>query len=516
MIASLLLCLILVKTLESIDIRNHIHGGIGMQDTRPSENTLIATISRNIASESLEDHDLFLEGIELALERDGCSLSFSGSALGQVVIKFYCEFLNNTESLLTRAPLPLLDGLNEFLMKRGYVVNHKEYLQRIRKPAAWDGDEREKNKKLSDYFRRINYQNSQEGKEKEREERLRKKLYPELHGNAVESDAPWGLDRVDTRYGALDGSYYYDYLAEDVDIYVIDTGINVNHVEFEGRASNLVNTAGDGIPTDCNGHGTHVASIAGGKEFGVAKGVTLFGVKTLDCAGNGDSFSILTGVMAVIEHTDTRPGKRAVASASLGGDYSSVINSAILNLVNNNIITVVAAGNEQSDACSFSPSSLGQNSAVIVVGASDIDDGRPIYSNYGRCVSLSAPGHGITGANFASNTTSIIHSGTSMATPHASGVAALILHQNMELTPSGVKSAMLSWATPNVISGASSLGGGKNLLYSLVNLEEDPPATSPPSSNSPQQDSDFESSASLLSMRLAPFLTLFGFFFLLL
>lgn len=510
MFLSLFLCITIATALE---IRNHIHGGIGMQEKISIENTLVASITRSL---ELKNGDSILEGIEYSLQRDGCSLTFSGSTTQQIVIKFYCDFLNNT-AFQEKSPLPLLVGLEEYLMKHGYVVNHKEYLQVIRKPSAWDGSRKEKQQKLSEYFERIRYEASEEGRAKLREEKWRKKKYPELHGEAVENNAPWGLDRIDTRYGALDGSYYYDYLAEDVDIYVIDTGINVNHVEFEGRAIHLVNTVGDGINTDCNGHGTHVASIAGGKDWGVAKGVTLFGVKALDCAGNGDSFSIMTAAMAVIEHVDTRPNKRAIVSASLGGDYSSAINNAILTLVNNNIVTVVAAGNEQSDACSFSPSSLGQNSAVIVIGASDIDDGRPIYSNYGRCVTLSAPGHGITGANYASNTTAVIHSGTSMATPHASGVAAFILHQNMQLSAQEVKEKMVSWATPNVISGTSSLGGGKNLLYSLIDLEQDPPNNSP----SPQQNTDFdfdqESSASSLQnpliLGLALWMALFSVLF---
>ena len=501
------------KEVGAIEIRNHMHGGIGMQDTRPVENTLVAAISRIIEG-GVMNSDSILEGIEVSLEKDGCSLSFSGIALEQVAIKFYCEYLNNS-AFGERAPLPLMKGLDDFLMDHGFVVSHKEYLQQIRKPSVWDGNEREKNQKLADYFNRIQYQNSREGVEKLREEKWRRKVYPEVHGKAVESNAPWGLDRVDTRYGDLDGLYYYDYLAEDVDIYVIDTGINVNHAEFEGRAFHLVNTVGDGINTDCNGHGTHVASIAGGRDFGVAKGVTLFGVKALDCAGNGDSFSIMTAAMAVIEHVETRPNKRAIVSASLGGDYSSAINNAILTLINNNIITVVAAGNEQNDACSYSPSSLGQNSAVIVVGASDQEDRRPIYSNFGRCVSVSAPGHGITGANFASNTTSIVHSGTSMATPHASGVAALILHQDLQLSAAQVKQRMLSWATPNAISGTSSLGGGKNLIYSLINLEEDPPASTP-SQNTPQQDSDFSSSSFVKPFVFLPFLILTILFFLIL
>lgn len=493
-----------------LEIRNHLHGGIGMQEKLSKENTLVASITRSL---ELKNTDSILEGIEESLARDGCSLSFSGTNPQQIILKFYCDFLNNT-AFREKSPLPLLQGLEEFLIKHGYVMNHKEYLQEIRKPSHWDGNSKEKNERLTHYFDRINYQKSPEGQKKLREEKWRKKMYPEVRGEAVENNAPWGLDRIDTRYGELDGSYYYDYLAEDVDIYVIDTGINVNHVEFEGRAIHLVNTVGDGINTDCNGHGTHVASIAGGKDWGVAKGATLFAVKALDCAGNGDSFSIMTASMAVIEHADTRPNKRAVASASLGGDYSSAINSAILALANNNIVTVVAAGNEQSDACSFSPSSLGQNTAVIVIGASDINDGRPIYSNYGRCVTLSAPGHGITGANYASNTTSVLHSGTSMATPHASGVAAFILHQNMQLSVQEVKNKMVSWATPNVISGTSSLGGGKNLLYSLIDLEQDPPEQS---SSPPQQNSDFdlESSASSLTLPLLLALCSFVFVFVL-
>jgi len=158
----------------------------------------------------------------------------------------------------------------------------------------------------------------------------------------------------------------------------------------------------------------------------------------------------------------------------------------LLQLIADNITVVVAAGNEYGDACSYSPSRLGGDSLVLSVGASNIQDARPGFSNYGRCVTLSAPGVNITGASANNNAATVALSGTSMSTPFVAGVAALVLDQNPQLTVVDVYSLITAWATPDVISGATVQGGGQNLLYSLIQWNGQPdvpnaqPTPSPP------------------------------------
>lgn len=504
-VSLLFLLLLCVSDLGALDIRNHLGEGMGMRDALPTQNTLIMTLFRS-QKNNLEklDQEKFLRELKFSLEDDHCTLSFSGWSGAHLIIQFHCDFLNNTgrETVSERAQLPLLKNLGDLLRVNSFVEKHKEYIRVIRRPSLWSGNYEGMDKSMGVYFRNLKRPKD----EINRAEELvrRKKLYPDnIHSKFIQAEAPWGLDRIDSRYGDLDNQYHYESGAPNSVIYVMDTGVNANHEEFTGgRAINLVNTVGDGINTDCNGHGTHVASIAAGQRFGVAKEARIFAVKVLDCGGNGDTFTVATGAMAIREHLELIVGSGAVVSMSLGGEASSAINSAVLSLVNDGVTVVVAAGNEHSDACSFSPSSLGESSAVITVGASDMNDGRPGYSNYGRCVVVSAPGDGITGADYSTNTGTLVLSGTSMATPHVSGVAALVLQQDPLLSPSQVRQAIVSWSTPNIVTGASPLGGGKNLLYSLIVLTNDPPED-PPSSSNPQpqtnspgdEDSSFTSSA---------------------
>ena len=241
---------------------------------------------------------------------------------------------------------------------------------------------------------------------------------------------------------------------------------------------------GDGIDTDMAGHGTFCASEAAGKSYGVAKKARLFAVKVLDSLGDGDLFTIQAGIIQVIETARLNPNRRAVASLSLGGGGSSMLDTAVASLTANNIIVAVSAGNSGADACLYSPAALGglSSSHVLTVGASDINDFRPTWSNYGRCVSISAPGASITAAWPTSDTATHTLSGTSMAAPLVAGVCALVLQQNMNLSPAEVKEIVLQWATPGIIDYASISGGGKNLLYSLIDLSVTPP---PPSSSQP-------------------------------
>lgn len=444
---------------------NHIKNGFGLKDTRPDENTVVLTIHG-----AVNDRKQFFLDLSERIEHDRCSLSFSGDCDLMIILTLYCPELNNTPRMAERAPLPELKNTRLFLDQQNYVVDHLEYIKVVNKPSYWYGTYQNMDSVLHRYFENLHRQIPIEQRPMDN---------VTLSGKFVEYPASWGLDRIDMRYGLLDNEYNYDVLGENIDVYVIDTGIRVTHEDFQNRANFLINTAGDNIDTDCAGHGTHVASLVGGNKYGAAKGVTMWAVKVLDCAGNGDTFTVVTGIMAAIEHSKTRVGRRAVASMSLGGDLSVTINNAVITLLNNRINAVVAAGNEYSNACDYTPSILGGSTNVITVGASTIQDKKPPWSNYGSCVSISAPGAEIIGAFHTSDSASKVLSGTSMATPFVSGIVAIILNQNLQLTVAEVKSLLLQWATPAIITGASNDGGGKNLLYSMIIISSTPPAPTP-------------------------------------
>lgn len=297
----------------------------------------------------------------------------------------------------------------------------------------------------------------------------------------IETNIGWNLDRIDQHAGMLDQRYQYMLYAPDIDIYVIDTGIRTTHNEFEGRATFLVNTVGDNIDTDMAGHGTFCASEVAGKTFGVAKRAHLYAVKVLDSLGDGDLFTIQAGILHVIETARLNSSRRAVASLSLGGTKSPLLENAVASLTENNIVVAVSAGNSGADSCLYSPAGLGgvPSANVLTVGASDINDYRPNWSNYGSCVSLSAPGATITAAWYTSDSATRSLSGTSMAAPLVAGVAALVLQQDMSLSVASVKQTILAWSTPNIVDYASIMGGGKNLLYSLIDVSVAPPPPSP-------------------------------------
>lgn len=294
----------------------------------------------------------------------------------------------------------------------------------------------------------------------------------------VQTGATWGLDRIDQHGGLLNGLYDYDTLASDIDAYIVDTGLQTNHTQFQGRALFYYNAV-DNIDTDCLGHGTHVAGIVGSQTYGVAKNVTLIGIKVLDCTGTGSTYTIIDGLRAVLQRI-AQTGRRSVINLSLGGDRSPALDNALLAIASlNNTAVVVAAGNEGSNACLYSPSDLGQAGNVLVVGASDYTDTRPSWSNTGPCVDLSAPGVSILSTWIgASATATTVLSGTSMATPFVTGVAALVLQQNPTLDITQVNTIITSQATPNVVNGATLQGGGRSLLYSLVDTTT--PATPAP------------------------------------
>ncbi len=277
-----------------------------------------------------------------------------------------------------------------------------------------------------------------------------------MHMTATQSGATWGLDRVDQRNLPLSGTYTYDYTGSGIKAYIIDTGIRTSHSQFGGRAVWGTNTTGDGQNTDCQGHGTHVAGTVGGSTYGVAKSVTLVAVKVLDCSGSGTNSGVIAGVNWAVSNKGT--GK-AAANMSLGGGFSQAVNDAVNTAASKNLVMVVAAGNENQNACNVSPASA---ASAITVGSTTSSDARSSFSNYGSCVDIFAPGSSITSAWNTSDTATNTISGTSMATPHVVGAAVLRLAAGNSTT-SAVTSAIISSATTNVVSGVN--GSPNRLLY---------------------------------------------------
>ncbi|MFJ3721174.1 S8 family peptidase [Streptomyces sp. NPDC090045] len=278
----------------------------------------------------------------------------------------------------------------------------------------------------------------------------------------AQSPAPWPLDRIDQRELPLDGSYTYPTRAEGVTVYIVDTGINTLHQEFGGRARFGYNAVFLGSSRDCNGHGTHVAATVGGETYGVAKGVSLVGVKVADCRGSASLSAILKGLDWVVKDAAKAPGTPAVANMSMGGTPSYALDAAVTRAVNSGITFTVAAGNDGKDACAGSPASVPE---AITVGATDADDRRAPFSSHGPCVDLSAPGMGVTSAWKDSDTATARASGTSMAAPHVAGVAALVLARGTARTPAQVAEELLHSAVPDRITALPA--GTPNLLLHL-------------------------------------------------
>ncbi|HEX6371626.1 MAG TPA: S8 family peptidase [Longimicrobium sp.] len=249
---------------------------------------------------------------------------------------------------------------------------------------------------------------------------------------------PWGLDRIDQRDRPLSGSYTYDRTGSGVTAYVIDTGIETSHSQFGGRASAGFDAFG-GSGQDCNGHGTHVAGTLGGSTYGVAKSVGLVAVRVLDCSGFGSTSTVVAGIDWVRANHATS----SVANLSLGGGPDQAIDDAIANLVASGVTVVVAAGNDNVDACTQSPA---RAPLAVTVGATNSSDQEASFSNHGSCVDTYAPGVGITSAWLNGGTNTI--DGTSMASPHVAGVAALFLEANPGAAPSTVRGALEGYSTP--------------------------------------------------------------------
>lgn len=290
-----------------------------------------------------------------------------------------------------------------------------------------------------------------------------------VQANATQTGATWGIDRIDQRNLPLNSSYTYDTTASNVTAYIIDTGIRTTHGDFGGRAIWGTNQAGDGNNTDCNGHGTHVAGTVGSNTYGVAKGVKLVAVKVLDCAGSGSD----SGVIAGINWAAANRTGPAVANMSLGGSATQALDDAVAGAVSSGLVMAVAAGNDSLNACNYSPA---RAATAITVGSTTSTDARSSFSNYGSCVDIFAPGSSIKSTWNTSDTATNTISGTSMATPHVAGAAALILAANPAYTPAQVGSALTTSATPSKVTSAGT-GSPNLLLYTGTGTVTPPPAT---------------------------------------
>ena len=308
----------------------------------------------------------------------------------------------------------------------------------------------------------------------------------------TQAGATWGLDRIDQRARPVDGAYTYDFNGAGVTAYVIDTGIRFDHVEFEGRATPGFDAfaadptdpllIGD-MNNDCQGHGTHVSGTIGSRTYGVAKAVKLVAVRVLNCAGYGSDADVIAG-MDWVAGNATLP---AVVNMSLGDviptktlGTSTPVDDAVRGMIASGITVVVAAGNGWgngtvgADACMFPIANVAE---AITVAASNATDTRTTWTNYGACVDLFAPGDNITSTYNTSATATEVLGGTSMASPHVAGAAALVLQQRPGATPQQVRDLLVSHATPNIILPTTLNNGhtmNSHLLYSRIVL---PPLT---------------------------------------
>jgi subtilisin family serine protease len=279
--------------------------------------------------------------------------------------------------------------------------------------------------------------------------------------SATESNATWGIDRIDQRGLPLSGTFTYTNTGAGVTAYIIDTGIDYGHAEFGGRATKGYDAFG-GTGDDCNGHGTHVASTTGGKVYGVAKGVALKAVRVLDCNGSGS----WSGVIAGIDWVTANRTLPAVANLSLGGGANSSVDDALKRMIARGVGAAVAAGNgnqggRAQDACKYSPARVPE---AMTIGATTKTDAKTSWSNYGNCVDWFAPGAGITAAWIGSGTTETrTISGTSMASPHTAGVAALYLQSNTGASAQQVRDALYGATTKSIVTSSST--ANNHLLF---------------------------------------------------
>ena len=283
----------------------------------------------------------------------------------------------------------------------------------------------------------------------------------DVHKSTTQTGATWGLDRIDQRPLPLSTTYTYTNTGQGVKAYIIDTGIQFGHPEFGGRATSGYDAVDGGQADDCDGHGTHVAGTTGGSTWGVAKSVSLVAVRVLDCAGSGSWSGVIAGVdWVTANHVAGAP---AVANMSLGGGASSAVDAAVRNSIADGVTYAIAAGNGNQagiaqDACKYTPARVGE---AMTISATDRTDRKASFANYGACVDFFAPGVGITSSVMGGQAEA--WNGTSMATPHAAGVAALYLQRSPGATPANVRAALFNETTKSVVT--SSRTTNNHLLF---------------------------------------------------
>jgi subtilisin family serine protease len=306
-----------------------------------------------------------------------------------------------------------------------------------------------------------------------------------------QNNPTWGLDRVDQRNLPLNQVYSYNTTGNGVTAYIIDTGINYSHVDFEGRAEPGYDFEGrDG--SDCHSHGTHVAGTVGGKTYGVAKGVKLVSIRTMRCDGSGSTSGVVAGLDWMVKN-GSKPG---VVNMSIGGSSSLSMDTAMRAAINAGFVIVAAAGNQGDDACNYSPPRVEE---AITVGSTMTDDSKRLTSNYGSCVDLFAPGTSIVSASYSSNTGTATKSGTSMAAPHVAGAVALYLEGNRTATPAQVFEAIYAQASKNVVKNSNT--ANNHMLYTLTGSESvSTPTNNPPTAQFSSTCFDYQCSFSDLSV----------------
>jgi subtilisin family serine protease len=302
--------------------------------------------------------------------------------------------------------------------------------------------------------------------------RLVERIEPEvaLSISTTQSSPPWGLDRIDQVALPLDGRYAAPSAATGVRAYVVDSGIVASHPDFGGRVLSGFTAINDGrSTTDCNGHGTHVASVIGGKTYGVAKGISLIPVRVTDCDGFGTSTGLISGLEWILrQHVSGQP---AVINISLAGTGSNAMDTAVNAVIAAGITVVVAAGNNGRDACTLSPARVPQ---ALTVGSVNNSDSRATSSNFGTCLDLFAPGTSIPGASKNGGHTTA--SGTSLAAPHVAGIAALAMAITGTNSPAAIHREVVNSAVANRLTNIGS--GSPNRLAHTASLSPATPASS--------------------------------------
>ena len=317
---------------------------------------------------------------------------------------------------------------------------------------------------------------------------------PDARVHTTEVPTPWGLDRIDQRVLPLSTTFSPVNQGAGVDAYVVDTGVRADHVDFGGRVAPGWSAVKDGRGTaDCDGHGTHVAGTIGGRSYGVAKAVRIIPVRVLDCDGAGYMSDVVAGLEWVAEHHTA--GTPAVVNLSLGGAVTSTVDAALERVIADGVVAAVAAGNNAVDACTASPA---RTPSAITVAATDATDRQASFSNDGPCVDLYAPGVAIASTWHTSPTATNLLQGTSMASPHAAGAAALLLARSPNSTPAEISSRLFADATADRVT-ATGTGTPNRLLFTSTGEAGAAPT---PMLSAPEAPRDLHATAGVRAARL--------------